>query len=1641
MRGGLTCYDEESRTPASTDDDSCISLELDLLNPRYRSSTSNRKSRRQRSSKSTRSNLPNLFEASERNSNHRRCFASYDHVETKLLDKDTKGHRASSLQHFPSYGYQKKYEPQVTFVAEKSSSGEDLVDRSLPKLCTKGKSTPRIIRAIRRNSRKFEPEEDRSESPERPRPGNSKSSVVVLYHGKSTAAAPAYPEPPLRATQSERVVARGPSQLLTETVQPLRQQSSSLAESPEDRSLIYPIERRKATLRRRRRLSRRRGPLNVHIYQDGRAVASLSKDHRVLSKETQPADRRSDPSRYSVKSAKNLIRSCEESTTRQEDDSDDPDRGRGSNKHWELDRTFRERCRPTDKFVSKLMARSSLGKDGDSRQRKNEAVCPNLAYLMQQMHSRPRERGDDRAFISVNDGDDDSKRVFPFQATPSGNLKIVPNQVVFESKKVSVLVADPRHTKVNVKAELNRPGNELAGRFSEPSARPRLVDLPPGVSSSTINRLQAQKSFPPIGDASKSTMHAFKSKFGQTEMEQNQQTLPSMSCQAPLLQEVPLSALGFTSDLPIDWDNIILPEKTDLYQELARRITNYKNADCIVRIGVDEFHCHLLVLQSYSAFFDEKNCKEIDLTESDVSSKAFATIYDWMISSQNESCQLLHRDNILEVFIAAQYLCIKELEEQCWAFIDNDELFTEDTAFLLYLEAKKIKNIAVMELMLPRIMKFFLMLVSTKDFLELSVDELCLLLKSNYICVNSEMEVLMSAVRWLMHDWDNRKHQMLEVMKCIRFGLIAPWQLVDVKRNPENPEFMELMSFPEVQKMVDDGLAFVIIKYWYGNQTEDYHHWIELLGLSEPTNRNWAGEDKNYVTYREFLLYLEEYQRTKISELRNRKTLPKTTPPNSPPHDYLFPPSRTPNNYAQSSGDNDAVRNDAATHSMHSKAAPQNYLPLNMPLGLMMPPKLMNEYLERRKGRLRKVCFKVTRSRWMEKEWRILRDYYAVIVKEISRDDNTCKLMAQNDRTSNAKDGNTVTLDTRSTGIGESTKAPSRPSTVEKHGQEHCQRDANLLDDGKLDYESRQEKNAPDVCRCQQRESNLIFSARKQQARCRLPRDPEARADSGKSEEEAATTIQAVYRGYKARRRFHEIKKSTLEEKRNIKKVAELLAIPMGEPVRNLEPIRTSNNSANQMKNEETPWTLSSKAKNKDQRCAEDLCERLNERVPSYLTGEQRTLRVLATPTRPRNALKTIRTIKSPVFFSNHDERTSSFSDNTDTEEPISPQTDVKSTTTDFDDDAEHKEQAKHSKTVQVRASNGKRPLPQRISSSILGSNADRYFSEQSLFFPDRESILVFGGADPHKEYGRTGNISKDIYRFKPAENLWQFAGEIPQPRHHHSVAYLRGRVYVAGGKATKEVEDKLRGKSTSVASVWSYDPTTRTWFDEPDMLTARMDFGLVVSHGKMYAIGGQDRNGMALRTVEAFDPSDSRWREMQPMQTARVGPASVKYRDLIWVAGGMTKSKKEFYTKDVECYNPIENLWLKAVPLRSPRCFASFYVVSDCLYVIGGVSITETGAQSIDSIDTWDRIDCVWKEQANMSIPRHGHAVGSIGEQLFIIGGITTMFPKTLNSVECYCCDIGKWMKGVVALPYSICGHGTVSLPPANLLINHQQL
>lgn len=83
---------------------------------------------------------------------------------------------------------------------------------------------------------------------------------------------------------------------------------------------------------------------------------------------------------------------------------------------------------------------------------------------------------------------------------------------------------------------------------------------------------------------------------------------------------------------------------------------------------------------------------------------------------------------------------------------------------------------------------------------------------------------------------------------------------------------------------------------------------------------------------------------------------------------------------------------------------------------------------------------------------------------------------------------------------------------------------------------------------------------------------------------------------------------------------------------------------------------------------------------------------------------------------------------------------------------------------------------------SVASSQTEtKLLGEISLFQKNRETVLVFGGRDPHKTYGVGRNTSKDVFRYLPDTNAWEFVGEIPEPRQHHSTEFYKGRIWLVG--------------------------------------------------------------------------------------------------------------------------------------------------------------------------------------------------------------------------------------------------------------------
>ncbi|XP_063821915.1 uncharacterized protein LOC135071949 isoform X1 [Ostrinia nubilalis] len=1033
---------------------------------------------------------------------------------------------------------------------------------------------------------------------------------------------------------------------------------------------------------------------------------------------------------------------------------------------------------------------------------------------------------------------------FPFKSTPSGNLKVQSNQVVFQSSTVGVLLADPTQAKVKVKFEGKAAGepddieqNFEIGSGSEPQ-------LQYGTRDVQNTNIQA-RNFDKCAKTKHPSVREDKGKD--------------------------LGSLGYAVAEPIDWMRVQLPKKQDLFQEFYRRIHNHVNTDTVIHIGDEEFHCHHIVLQVYSAFFDMNPRREIELPITSVTPESFQTIYEWMIISGPESNKVLRRENILDLFCAAQFLAVKDLEDQCWAFIVNENLFSEDTAFALFREARIKGMQPVVDLMIPRVMRFFLPLVASRDFLELEPEEILTFLKSNYICVTSEIEVLMAGVRWLYADWASRRQLAVEVMRCVRFGLISPWQLVDIKRNPDNGEILEIVNEPEVQQMVDDGLAYVIIKYWYGNNSKNYYHWIDVLGLTEPAERNWIGEEKNHVTYKDFLKYLEQFM---------------------VPRDQM---------YQQMAMMQPARRSDDVPGSMRGAD---------------------NDKMEMRRP---KMEFPLPAT-----------------LKGLAGDKDKLPTMSEFfDTRRKAQDGSynsPVAMRSPPLETEAHPSSPRRSPDFDKR-QNQLEEQRKITDQKKPPSPTNKVKQIQEIhmCSVHQNHKQMFDPPEKDSADDLITTNSET--SSGTLETSTTDKFQNQFCIGKSKEKRHSVAASYLAA------------------------------------------------------ATAALGSRRNSHNPSSPGRQQSTASALRPEAMPRAS--------GPAGLVSQNNFPS-------------PQISL----------------FNHSKESLARINMNK------LSTSILGPSNKNYIADGSLFNWDRETVLVFGGIDPHTAYGLGRNTGKDIYRFDPVTNVWDYVGELPEPRHHHSVAFLRGRVYLVGGADPRD--DDIRGKSVVVSTVWSYEPVTRSWYSENGLSIPRKNFGLVVHRMALYAIGGQDKKGRVLRSVERFDPKSGSWSEVRSMGTARMAVAAVKYRDYIWVAGGMTGEKKRPVCKIVECYNSKTNEWTEIHSLRFPRCFATLFSMNDKLYIVGGagkISDKDKTSSSVGAIDVWDWKDRDWKLETEMSIPRHGHALAYLGTQLIIIGGVTTIYMRALNNVESFCCERGAWIRGVATLPSPLSGHGAVTLPPASLM------
>lgn len=287
------------------------------------------------------------------------------------------------------------------------------------------------------------------------------------------------------------------------------------------------------------------------------------------------------------------------------------------------------------------------------------------------------------------------------------------------------------------------------------------------------------------------------------------------------------------------------------------------SGDITVQIDGEKFHCQMLILKCYSKFFHERSRseKKIILNSKYVQVDVFCAIYEWMISRD----KIVKRDGLVRLLIGAEYLQVTALASRCWDFIQNLQWFKEDQAYLLYVEARAHNYKSIQILMLKEIKKFFLTFVSSHDYDLLNVSEVIVFLLLDNIGLNLEIDAFYAAAKWLLFDWQERKKHLIDVMKCIRFGLLDSWMIVVLRKNENCKALKDMLNNQELQKMLEDAMSYSIYRSCF-EQTDflrfqdfltrfKFDQVFERKLIVDPYWQEWYADTK--YSYDDFLKYLK----------------------------------------------------------------------------------------------------------------------------------------------------------------------------------------------------------------------------------------------------------------------------------------------------------------------------------------------------------------------------------------------------------------------------------------------------------------------------------------------------------------------------------------------------------------------------------------------------------------------------------------------------------------------------------------------------------------------------------------------------------------------------------------------------------------
>ncbi|XP_067000718.2 kelch-like protein diablo isoform X2 [Anabrus simplex] len=225
---------------------------------------------------------------------------------------------------------------------------------------------------------------------------------------------------------------------------------------------------------------------------------------------------------------------------------------------------------------------------------------------------------------------------------------------------------------------------------------------------------------------------------------------------------------------------------------------------------------------------------------------------------------------------------------------------------------------------------------------------------------------------------------------------------------------------------------------------------------------------------------------------------------------------------------------------------------------------------------------------------------------------------------------------------------------------------------------------------------------------------------------------------------------------------------------------------------------------------------------------------------------------------------------------------------------------------------------------------------------------------------GRSEDSVVDLVEcYNIQSNEWCELPALPSAVVGAGAAFVDQQLMVVGGEVDGIIDRKA----------WMYDKIQKSWKTMASMNCCRAYHGVTSIGGYIYAIGGIGGYTIDERTtladVERYNPQLDQWHMLHPIHEPRARFGCVSINEFIYILGG--DDDNGICIKSVERYDTLSNLWHLRAPMHVPRCDFGVAVANGCVYCLGG----SDSVHFLNTVDKYNAQTDRWHCMHSMQVTR----------------------------------------------------------------------